>query len=465
MNEENKLEPSRWSPPDDLVQAYNEGKTTKQLPDGSTASLSWTPEMKDRWWSYDSNLNHDNEYRYGNGISLFPGPRTEEELNSIISPRLLRASDNLLNAISWNCSCTSILISHNGRIGLNEYNAPFHFNAEITVPDERRKFYIDRLFKHLPKYLNYNSDNQQTVQYFHTNSAQLQDLEEWILTLPSWTSMIISTRLADACGISLLAGDSTDDPLVGLRKEGTNLTENMNRKYYEINHRCYELTALANTQFYNDGKSMSYEELALEYGPCWLMQSLIVLDRSTYDTQTSIDLVHDNDHWETSINRDQVLESCKLAGAMNAPIELWPRFYSMLENQSKSKLDETTILMKLATPVEYWSLLDMAESIANGHGEFVRNTCYLITAAMRKSQQIESIEQAIVENLSPTRPIKGQIIDLVITLSDVITTSDNYSYNLIQKVPILFSKPNMKGTINGATLVAKDISKMNINEN
>ena len=542
MTEENEWKPSRWTPPADLEEAFEDGRSTRKLPDGSTAVLSWVPEMEDRWWSYDGAIGFNTglqiiddpkhgpqlapySSRGGNGIMFVQGSQIEDELAKITEDdplgqpwsyyphdtSILRLPTSLHTMISWNDPFPAILVSHDGRIVLDEYYSAStlvgYVISEAVETDEQRKFYINHLFDLLYWYLRQSpryswkqpdvvsgwpsgelGSDEEIRKRAHSmwklidakrvelvkkpRCARLRNLREWMLSMPSWASMIIGVRLADAGGLSLLAGSSVGRWPVN---NAYDVYSPMNDAYCEANvaNRCYSLSLLSSEQIHDDyDKCLSFEQLALEYGPCWLMQSLIALDRSPYDNPAALDLVKDSDHWKISIDRDRIREACRLAGAMNAPIELWPRFYSILEGRVSSRLDETTVLMLLATPIKNWAALDESESMASDHGKLIREVCYLVTMTMANAKWIdkmkmENVQRTIVGSLSPDRPIAGQTVDLAMVLDDAIGSIDDHgtqdpTIDVIMR--LIKSKPDMEGTINGTSLIACDLSRMNVNE-
>ena len=489
MTGENEWKPSRWTPPADLEEAFEDGRSTKKLPDGSTAVLSWAPEMDDRWWSYDGALGDrlnigpdtmpESTHR-GNGIMLASDSEIEELLSTAtimdpvgqpwsynpIETGILREPADFTTLISWIDLFPSIFVSHDGRIAFVDWTDSSNFIMEIIDTDEQHKFYIDRLFKLLPKYLDHNK-RKLNKRHIVCDRVQLQSLEKWILSLPTWVSIIIGSRLADAGSLSLLTTSST-----GMFVEQELINDPYNA--IAVASRCSRLSEIANEQIYdNDGDSASFDQLVLEYGPCWLMQVLLALDNHPDDDQFHLDLTRD-DQWRDNTNRDRVLEACRLAGAMNAPIELWPRFYSIIENRDSSKLDETEVLMLLAAPIKNWAALEEAESIARGHGELVREACCLATAIIANLDSVnvhklEDVQRAIVKSLDSDRPIAGQTVDLTMELDDVIdgTYPISIGFNTtLNDIPrLLTGKPEMTGTINGASLIVRDLNRMNVNEN
>ena len=488
MTGKNEWNPSRWTPPADLKEAFEEGRSTRRLPDGSTAVLSWAPEMKDRWWSYDGAI--DNQLTIGidpvtestrksNGIMLVPDSEIKEPLSiaTIMDPvgqswsydpietGVLEMPADLVTSISWADQFTNTLVSHDGRIMFVDWILSSNFIMEIIDTDEQRKFYTDRLFKLLPKHLNHNK-RELNKDHIVCDQDQLQNLKNWILTLPVWASIIIDSRLANACNQSLLIMSSS----------GMLVEDLINDPYLAIAvaYRCSRLSSLASGQIYDDdGDSQSFDQLALEYGPCWIMQVLLALDNNHPDNWGHyLDLTNDDDQWRNNADRDRVREACRLAGVMNAPIELWPRFYSILESRDPSRLDETEVLMLLATPIKNWAALEKAESITSDHGELARKACYLATSFIENLDSVynlEDVQRAIVGSLSPDRPIAGQTVDLMMALDDVISgmypTNRDLKATLNDIPRLLTDKPDMTGTINGASLIASDLNRMNVNEN
>ena len=544
MAKENEWKPSKWTPPADLEEAFQEGRSTRKLPDGSTASLSWTPEMNDRWWSYDGALGDgqyltsvkDQEYGLqllpyspsgGNGIMFVNGPRIEYQLSlaTIMDPDgqpwsyealgtdILEYPENLSTKISYEFSFPSILVSHDGRIVLNEYYTDSWMNrnsvGEAVESDEYRNHYIDDFLYLLHWYLRYSPMSSLKQPYipgivtdlglsmeeqleFNTELKirtmwkriddervelvkkpkcyRFRKIKEWLRSLPTWASMIICARLAAAGHMSLL-----DNYVINDNWSKGIINNLIGDAYCEasVANRVFNLSKMSEASIVDTDMTVhSFDQLALEYGPCWLMHSLIALDRSPSDSPTALDLAMDGDHWRISIDRGRVLEACRLAGAMNAPIELWPRFYSILDDRNPSRLDETAVLMLLATPVKNWPALEKAESMASGHGALVRETCCLVTAAMSKINdfcKMEDVQRAIVRSLSPDRPIAGQIVDLMMALNDVIggvyPTNRDLKTALDDIPGLLTDKPETDETINGDSLIARDLSRMNVNEN
>ena len=119
-------------------------------------------------------------------------------------------------------------------------------------------------------------------------------------------------------------------------------------------------------------------------------------------------------------------------------------------------------------------------AVTRGQDKLIREVCYLITAdiiwkyalKIKIINKIDDIDLAIMGTLSPTRPIASQIVDLVMLLDDTFNNwrdlipNKSFINPFIEwRMKLIKEKPIMTGTINGVSLIASDLNKLNINEN
>lgn len=195
------------------------------------------------------------------------------------------------------------------------------------------------------------------------------------------------------------------------------------------------------------------------------MQVMPAFDPDPNDELSAIDLAPNGDKWTIRTDHDSVLQACRLAGAMNAPIELWPRFYKIIESAGSLRLDEITILMMLAVPLHHWRYLKNYCNGINEKDALLREVCYLIAADMSVFDlysKDNKVQEEVLANIYPDRPITGQMVDLAMALDNAIIPLSSSDYQSIAR--LITENPDMNDTINGASLIVRDLNNRNVDD-
>lgn len=402
--------------------------------------------------------------------------------------------------ISWTDPTPSLLISRDGRIALDEYYSSSvlgGYAIGVAVESsEQREFYLDHLFKILYWYLRRSPRDAwrqptivrcrpngverpveeadelakrvwQTVDHKRASlvrkpkCARLNALKEWMRSQPAWASMAMGASLAAAGGLSLLTGDAIRD--LSIRS----LYNAVEEAQYEadVAERCYSLSELSDAEItLPDDNAVSFSDLVMRYGPAWLMQALYSLSPDPEWPMDDLDLTRDADgRWSTGVDDAVVIEACRLAGALNAPIEMWPRFYRILRNAGPLRLDEITVLAMLSTPITWWRRIKNGSDEAGDGNDLAREACLLIAAERRRFRREDKgkdIQREVLASLSPTSPMASQMTDLAIALDDALGSRANETESG-STMRLIKEKPDMDGTINGMSLLVRDLDRRN----